>query len=232
MRLATLSRHQWTMADYERMRAAGLFEKIELLCGDVVLTGGVMRPYRWTLDDYEQLIALGLLEGQHVELIQGEILTIAPMGEPHALTIIHLTEALLPHFNSRTGYHLRAQMPLALPALTCEPEPDIALVALDTPSNESGRPTSAALIVEVAESSLAYDRDRKGPLYAAGGIQEYWLVNLPNRSFEVYRQPVPDATSFSGWRYQERQILRESEQVAPLVAPSVVIAIGELFPIL
>ena len=232
MTLATLARHQWTVADYERMIAAGIFEKIELLCGDVVITGAAVRPYRWTLEDYEQLIALGLLEGKHVELIQGEILTRAPMGEPHALTIIHLTEALLPHFNTRTGYHLRAQMPLALPALTCEPEPDIALVPLNAPTNEAGRPTSASLIVEVAESSLAHDRDRKGPLYAAAGIQDYWLLNLPERCLEGYRQPVPDAASFSSWRYQERQVLRAGEQVAPLVAPAVMIAVGELLPIL
>ena len=232
MTLATLSRYQWTIADYERMIAAGIFEKIELLCGDVVITGAAVRPYRWTLEDYEQLIALGLLEGKHVELMQGEILTMAPMGEPHALTIMQLNYVLLPHFNPRTGFHLRIQMPLALPALTCEPEPDIALVPLDTPTNEAGRPTSASLIVEVAESSLAYDRDRKGPLYAAAGIQDYWLINLPERCFEVYRQPVPDTASFSGWRYQERQVLREGEQVAPLVAPEVVLAIGELLPIL
>ena len=230
MTLATLSRHQWTIADYERMVAASLFEKIELLCGDVVLTGASVRPYRWTLDDYEQLITLGLLEGKHVELMQGEILTMAPMGEPHALTIIHLTEALLPHFNTRTGSHLRIQMPLALPVLTCEPAPDLAIVPLDTPTNEVGRPTSASLIIEVAESSLAYDRDRKGPLYAAAGIQEYWLINLPERCLEVYRQPGPAPTSFSGWRYQERQELRQGDQVAPLVAPAVVLAVGELLP--
>ena len=58
MTLATLSRHQWSSADYERMVATGFFEKIELLCGDVVLTGGAVRPYRWTLDDYEQLIVM------------------------------------------------------------------------------------------------------------------------------------------------------------------------------
>jgi Uma2 family endonuclease len=212
------------------MIAAGIFEKIELLCGDVVLTGAAVRPYRWTLEDYERLIALGLLEGKHVELMQGEILTMAPMGEPHALTIMHLNEALLPHFNTRTGYHLRVQMPLALPALTCEPEPDIALMPLDTPTNEAGRPTSASLIVEVAESSLAYDRDQKGPLYAAAGIQDYWLINLPERCLEVYRQPVPDAAFFSGWRYQEWQVLRAGEQVAPLVAPEVVVS--DLLPIL
>ena len=230
MRPAALARHQWTSADYERMLASGMFEKIELLCGDVVITGAGVRPYRWTLDDYEQLIALGLLEGKHVELIQGEILIMASMGEPHALTIMQLNYALLPHFNPGTGFHLRIQMPLALPALTSEPEPDIAIVVLDTPTSEAGRPTSASLIIEVAESSLAYDRDRKGPLYAAAGIQEYWLVNLPNRCLEVYPQPVPDVTSFSGWRYQERQRLQEGDQVALLVAPEVVIAVDALLP--
>jgi len=230
MMLATLTRHQWTSADYERMLAAGMFENIELVCGDVVITGAAVRPYHWTLDDYEQLIALGLLEGKHVELIQGEILTMASMGEPHALTIMQLNYALLPHFNPGTGFHLRIQMPLALPALTSEPEPDIAIVALNTSTNEAGRPTSATLIIEVAESSLAYDRDRKGPLYAAAGIQEYWLIILPERCLEVYRQSMPDATSFSGWRYQERQRLREGDQVALLVAPDVVVAVDALLP--
>jgi Uma2 family endonuclease len=232
MTLATLSRHQWTRTDYECMRAAGMFEKIELLCGDVVIAGASVRPYRWGLDDYEQLIALGLLEGKHVELIQGEILTMVLMGESHALAIMQLNYMLLPHFNPQKGFHLRIQMPLALPALTCEPEPDIAVVALDTPTNAAGRPTGASLIVEVAESSLAYDRDRKGPLYAAAGVREYWLVNLLERVLEVYRQPVPDAASFSGWRYQGPRIQREDEQVTPLVAPEVVMTIAELFPTL
>ena len=157
MKVATLGRHQWTSADYERMLAAGVFEKFDLLCGDVVITGAAVRPYHWTLDVYEQLIALGLLEGKHVELIQGEILTMASMGEPHALTIMQLNYALLPHFNPGTGFHLRIQMPLALPALTSEPEPDIAIVALRAPTNEAGRPTSASPIIEVAESSLTAD---------------------------------------------------------------------------
>ena len=230
MMLATLARHQWTSADFECMSAAGMFEKIELLCGDVVITGAAVRPYCWTLGDYEQLIALGLLEGKHVELIRGEILTMASMGEPHAVAIMQLNYALLPCFNPRTGFHLRIQMPLALPVLTSEPEPDIAIVALDAPTNEAGRPTSASLIIEVAESSLGYDRERKGPLYAAAGIQEYWLVNLPERCLEVYRQCIPDIASCSGWRYQEGQRLQEGDQVAPLVAPAVVIAVDALMP--
>jgi hypothetical protein len=84
---------EWTSANHERMLAAGMFEKIELLAGDVVITGAAVRSYRWTLEDYEQLIALGLLEGKHVELIQGEILSMASMGELHALTIMQLNYA-------------------------------------------------------------------------------------------------------------------------------------------
>lgn len=181
MALATLTRHQWTSADYKRMIAAGMFEKIECLDGDVVLSGASRRPYHWTLDDYEQLIALGVLEGKRVELIQGEILTMASMGEPHALSIMQLNYALIAHFNPQTGYHLRIQMPIALPALTCEPEPDLAVTALDTPANAAGRPMGAVLIVEMAESSLAYDRDHKGPLYAAAGIQDYWRSTCLSR---------------------------------------------------
>ncbi len=229
MALATLDRHHWTNGDYKRMVAAGLFENIAFLHGEVVITGAGARLYYWTLDDYEQLIALGVLEGKHVELMQGEILTMAPMGEPHALAIMQLNYALIAHFNPQAGFNLRIQMPIALPALTCEPEPDLAVTALDTPTNSAGRPMSALLMVEVAESSLAYDRDRKGPLYAAAGIQEYWLVNIPDRVVEVYRQPVPDASSFSGWRYQERLTLQAGEQVSPLAAPEVVVLVETLF---
>ncbi len=229
MALATLARHQWTTGDYKRMIAAGMFKNIELLHGEVVITGADVRPFHWTLEDYEQLIALGVLEGKHVELIQGEIVTMPPMGEPHALAIMQLNYALIAHFNPQTGFHLRIQMPIALPALTCEPEPDLAVTALDTPTNAAGRPLSALLMVEVAESSLAYDQDHKGPLYAAAGLQEYWLVNIPERVVEVYRQPVPDASSFSGWRYQDHQTLRAGDTVSPLAAPEVVVMVETLF---
>lgn len=103
-------------------------------------------------------------------------------------------------------------------------------MALDTPTNAAGRPTHAALIVEVAESSLTYDRDRKGPLYAAAGIGEYWLINLRERRLELYRQPIPDPASFSGWSYQDRQVLLEGDQARPLIAPNVEILLDRVFP--
>ena len=227
---ATLPRYQWSVDEYASMIEVGMFNKIELLQGDVVITGAACKPYHWTIEDYEQLVALGMLEGKHVELVQGEILVMSPMGEPHALTIMQLNEILSPYFNSRTGYRLRIQMPLALPSLTSEPEPDLAVVTLNAPTSMAGRPTSAALVIEVAESSLHYDRDHKGPLYAAAGIYDFWLANLPERRLEVYRHPIPDPQSFSAWRYQNFQVLRPGEQVAPLVAPDIVVPVAAVFP--
>lgn len=227
---ATLPRHQWSANEYLRMVEAGLFNKTELLQGDVVVRGAACKPYRWTLENYDHIVSLGLLEGKHVELVQGEILVMSPMGEPHALTIIHLHEILGPYFNSRTGYRLRIQMPLALPSLTSEPEPDLAVVTLSTPTNSAGRPTSAAFVIEVAESSLDYDRDRKGPLYAAAGIRDFWLANLPEQCLEVYRHPIPDPQSFSAWRYRDCQVLQPGEQISPLVSPEVAVPVTAVFP--
>lgn len=78
MALVTLDRHQWATGDYQRMVAAGILKNVECLDGEMVTLKTEGRPYRWTLDDYERLIALGVLEGRHVELIQGDILTMAP----------------------------------------------------------------------------------------------------------------------------------------------------------
>lgn len=227
----TLPRYQWSANEYQGMIEAGVFDAIRfrLLHGDVVISGAVCKPYRWTLEDYEQLVALGLLEGKHVELVQGEILVMSPMGEPHALTIMQLNEILLPHFNSRTGYRLRIQMPLALPFLASALEPDLAVVALNAPASAAGCPTSAALVIEVAESSLDYDRDHKAPLYAAAGIRDFWLVNLPDRCLDVYRHPVPDPQSFSAWRYRDCRVLQAGEQISPLAAPEIAVPVAAVF---
>ena len=140
---AALPRYQWRANEYLRMVEAGLFNKIELLQGGVVVTGASCKPYHWTLEDYDRIVSLGLLEGKHVELVHGAILVMSPRGAPHALTITQLNEILIPYFNSRTGYRLRIQMPLALPPLTSEPEPDLAVVTLDAPTSTAEHPANA-----------------------------------------------------------------------------------------
>jgi Uma2 family endonuclease len=88
----------------------------------------------------------------------------------------------------------------------------------------------AALIVEVAESSLAFDRTQKGSLYARGGIADYWIVNLEERVVEVYRDPIPDLTAPFGWRYTSVERVRPPAEVAPLGVPAAPVPLAALLP--
>jgi Uma2 family endonuclease len=100
---------------------------------------------------------------------------------------------------------VRAQGPVALDD-DSEPEPDVTVVCGAPRDYLAEHPSRPALIVEVAHSSLAFDRRRKGGLYARAGIAEYWIVNLVGRVLEVYRQPVRSASARYGWKYESARI--------------------------
>ena len=91
-------------------------------------------------------------------------------------------------------------------------------------------PARAALIIEVAESSLAFDRTQKGSLYARAGIADYWIVNLEDRIVEVYRDPGPDLTAPFGWRYTAVTRFRPPDSVTPLDVPATPIPVAALLP--
>jgi Uma2 family endonuclease len=86
------------------------------------------------------------------------------------------------------------------------------------------------LAVEVAESSLRFDRGRKGGIYARAGLQDYWIVNLIDRVLEVYRDPTADQAARFGWRYGSVVTLTPPADVVPLAFPSITIAVADLFP--
>lgn len=85
-------------------------------------------------------------------------------------------------------------------------------------------------MVEVAESSLAFDREDKGSLYARGGVRDYWIVNLVDRALEVYRDPGPDPAAPYVWRYRVVERLGPAAAVSPLALPAVRIAVSDLPP--
>jgi Uma2 family endonuclease len=91
-------------------------------------------------------------------------------------------------------------------------------------------PERPVLIVEVALSRLRFDREHKGGLYARARIADYWIVNIPDRRVEVYRDPVPDTAASFGWRYGRVVTLGPDERMSPLAWPEVAITIGELLP--
>jgi Uma2 family endonuclease len=182
---------------------------------------------RWTRKEYDQLVERGILEPDaRVELIDGDIVEKLPQKSAHASAIRRTEEALRDAFAS--GHDVRCQFPLALDDYS-EPEPDLAVVAGSFLDYEAAHPTTAILVVEVADSSLAIDRAKAG-LYARAGIPEYWIVNLVARALEVYSDPHPAREQPLGHAYRVVHILEEGARVSPRHAPSHSIAVADLLP--
>ncbi len=108
-------------------------------------------------------------------------------------------------------------------------DPDIAVVEGDPDNPKSYNPTSAVLIVEVSDSRVAYDRTVKASMYAAAGIEDYWIVNVPDRQLEVRRSPQPDYTQEFGFGYASLTTLKPGDTATPLAAPSGVVSVERLF---
>ncbi len=144
--------------------------------------------YTITVKQYEQMAAAGILsENDRVELLNGLLVTKMTIKPPHATALGLLLDAF--KLSLPAGWRVRVQDPIELDV--SEPEPDAAVVRGDarTFAVRHPRPTELGLLVEVADSSLGYDRGDKLRAYAANGVTEYWIVNLIDRRVEVYSQP-------------------------------------------
>src|SRR5258706_12147964 len=141
----------------------------------------------WTREEYERLVAEGFFQPEErLELVDGLIFEMTPQNSWHAAAIQALQEALLPIFGK--GYSLRVQMPLAL-GFDSEPEPDLAVVTGHWRNYRDRHPATAVLVVEVAETTLLHDRERKASLYSRAGIPDYWILNRAGACLEVLRDP-------------------------------------------
>jgi Uma2 family endonuclease len=182
---------------------------------------------RWSRTEYERLIDLGVFQpGDPIELIGGELLVAEPQGAPH-YTAIRKTARVLERAFGPT-WEVRTQGPMGLDDES-EPEPDIAVVPGEPEDYRSAHPSRADLVVEVSESSLAFDRGHKGSVYARAGILDYWIVNLVDRVLEVYGEPSPDAAAPFGASYARREVFDPTSQVNPLAAPHARIQVRDLF---
>jgi Uma2 family endonuclease len=183
------------------------------------------RRCRWSRPEYYRLFEAGFFAGRRVELVFGEIVQMPSMKNLHAIAL-SLTEAQLQSAFA-TGHWIRPQMPLHL-GKTSAPEPDVAVV-VGQPRDYADHPDGAVLIVEISDTTLAYDRRRKAALYAFAGIEDYWIVNLPRRTLVVRRNPRR-ASRARRSRYAALTIFDASEHVAPLAAPNHPIAVADLLP--
>jgi Uma2 family endonuclease len=185
------------------------------------------RPYRWTREEYYKMGEIGFFEDKRVELIEGEVIEMSPIYSPHATSVTLAGEVLREIFGK--GWVIREEKPLSLGA-NSDPEPDIALVAGKIRDFEKAHPSTAALVIEVADSSLSYDRTRKASLYAKAGIPDYWFLNLQGRQIEVHRRPIADGAAEFGFSYGDKMIFKEGDSVRPLAKPKASIAVADLLP--
>jgi Uma2 family endonuclease len=182
---------------------------------------------RWNRIEYERLVDLGVLESEPLELIGGHLIVAEPKSAYHSSAVTaaeYALRAALP-----PGWIVRTQQPVSLDDES-EPEPDVAVVPGRPGDYRDAHPTRPTLAVEVAHSSLHFDREDKGSLYARAGIEDYWIVNLVDRVVEIYRDPSPDPAAIHGWRYRSVTTFAPSASAVPLAFPSSRIAVADLLP--
>jgi Uma2 family endonuclease len=180
----------------------------------------------WTRLEYDRLVELGVFEGEPLELLGGQLVVAEPHGADHASAISavdYAVRAILP-----SGWLVRIQLPVSLDDES-EPEPDLVVVPGRPSDYRGSHPDRPVLAIEVAESSLSFDRNHKGSLYARAGVQDYWIVNLIDRVLEVYRDPIADSAAIYGWRYRSVTTLVPPAVVTPLAFASSRVAVADLF---
>ncbi|NJL67880.1 MAG: Uma2 family endonuclease [Oscillatoriales cyanobacterium RU_3_3] len=178
---------------------------------------------KWTVKEYHKLGEMGFFHpGERVELIAGNIVKMSAKGTAHT-SALGRTDRLFQDLFDNLAW-VRVQDPIALDD-SSEPEPDIALVIIDPFDYATHHPTPSEiyLIIEVADSSLAYDREVKAQIYARSGIADYWVLNVCDRQLHVFREPTADG-------YQSEVVMGENESISPLQFPAVNIAIQEMLP--
>lgn len=172
----------------------------------------------FTVDEYYEMARVGILKpNERVELLDGEIVPMNPIGAPHAWCVKRLIGVFAPLIGR---IRLSIQDPLRLDGRG-EPEPDLVVIRPDAPEDRHPGPSDALLVIEVSDSSIRVDRGRKRRMYARAGIPDYWIVDLNADRLEVYRDPA-------GARYRSVTVLGHDEAVSPLFAPDLLITVSTI----
>ena len=187
------------------------------------LLEGLERPRarRFSYKEYRRLVDEGFFEADHVELIDGEVLTTPAMSGPHNMAVLLGRQVLEAAFGA--GYVVRPQMPIDLEMSDSSPEPDLAVVR-GSPREYLSPPKRVLLLVEVAVTSLDYDLGAKAALYATGGVEDYWVVDVVGRRVVVHRGPQAARGAFA-----TVEVFSRLDQVQPLHEAAAVL-VADLLP--
>ena len=174
----------------------------------------------FTAEEFERMAAAGVFgPEERLELIDGEIVEMSPVGPGHGASIVCLTKRFILGLGDRAVVWIQSS---AVVALRSVPQPDLALLRPRSYRRANPRPDDILLVVEVADSSLRYDRIRKARLYALAGIPEYWVVGVQREWVEVYRTPGGDG-------YPDVRRVQRSDTITPLSFPDLVIPVADIF---
>ncbi len=175
---------------------------------------------RFKVDDYYKMIELGMLENyERAEIIQGELIKKMTVGDRHAFVVDNLTRFFIK--NVSDDILVRVQNPVRLTEYD-EPEPDLTLADLRKfDGRRHPSPKEVILIIEVSDSTVKYDRDKKLPIYAEAEIGEVWIINLPNEIIEVHTKP-------SVGLYQLVKIFSRGEAVQSEILPDIILNVDDI----
>ncbi len=207
------------LAALERARSGGLTGRTACCLNGVVVVEVAKR--RFSAEDFHRMALAGIFRPEdRVELIDGEIIEMSPIGKAHAACVNRLNRSFSDRLRSRVL--VSVQNPVRL-APESEPQPDIALLRprADDYAGAHPGPEDVLLLVEVADTTQAYDRDVKAPLYARAGIKEVWLVDLAAARVEVFRRP-------EAGRYADAARRSRGERLSPLSFPDCALAVDEI----
>jgi Uma2 family endonuclease len=180
-----------------------------------------LKRLRFTRADYHLMAQTGIIKpGARVELIDGDVVEMSPIGRRHRACVDRLNDRFLPHV--RETAIVRIQSSIALGDYG-EPEPDVTLLRrrADFYADSDEDPEDILLVVEVADTSEAYDRRTKAPMYARNGIPELWIADLNREWITVFSDPTPDG-------YATTRVFRRGESVSPRAFPDLTIPVDDI----
>lgn len=186
-----------------------------------------MKRIRWTVKDYFRISEAGVLDDRRVELLNGEIIEVLAQANPHRLAISKGARLLFQHFPP-SSHWVVVQGTFILSRYSA-PDPDFHVfdVPEGTPDDQLPLPF---LVIEVSDTTYRKDAGPKLRAYAAAGVRDYWIVNMPAQRVEIYRSPETSTGKKSGWRYAQTELFTRGTQVSPLARPDISFPIDSLLP--
>jgi Uma2 family endonuclease len=182
------------------------------------------RALRYNFDEYMDLAARGMFEGKRVMLLDGEVIEMPPQGPDHVIGKMKV-DYCLRRIVGTEKFSFQLAGPYRLDERN-DPEPDI-LVRYGGLDEQVGIADNCALVVEVSDTTLSFDRKTKLPRYARSGVKEVWILNCVDRQLEVYRNPQSTGWNFA---YTEALVLKAGDFVKPLCSDGAQAPVAEMMP--